>query len=230
MSFEEAPAGAAAIRAILPRPPFAAFAALNFLAHLHLTPPTPSGRLGAMLGDFVKGPLDRSGYDDAIVDAIRLHRAIDTFTDAHPVVREAKTLISPGRRRFAGILLDLYFDQRLAVEWAERHATGLETFAAEVYEHLAGADVPLPERLARMLPVMIGQNWLVSYRSFDGLAAALDGMSRRRRIAAPIEGAARELHDRRDDLSAAFHEFFPALVRHVESLGAGAFIPAAACR
>lgn len=169
-----------------------------------------------MLGDFVKGPLDRAGYDDAVTHAIRLHRAIDSFTDTHPVVLRAKALISPGRRRLAGILLDLYFDHRLAVEWPERHDTPLEAFAAEVYAQLADAQEPLPDRLSRMLPAMIGQNWLVSYRSFDGLASALDRMSRRMRIAAPLEGAADELHERRDQLSAAFAAFFPDLVRHVE--------------
>lgn len=169
-----------------------------------------------MLGDFVKGPLDRAGYDEAVTHAIRLHRTIDSFTDTHPVVLRAKSLISPARRRLAGILLDLYFDHRLAVEWAEHHDTPLEAFATEVYAQLAEAAEPLPDRLARMLPAMIGQNWLVSYRSFHGLASALDRMSRRMRIVAPLEGAADELHDRRDELSAAFAEFFPDLVRHVE--------------
>lgn len=183
-----------------------------------------------MLGDFVKGPVERSGYDAAINQAIRLHRSIDTFTDSHPVVLRAKALISPARRRFAGILLDLYFDHCLAADWARRHDAPLEDFAVEVYDQLAASGPPLPERLARMLPVMIQQNWLVSYRSFEGLERALDRMSRRLTIAAPLAGAADELHDQRDALTAAFREFFPALVGHVDTCTTGDLTPAAARR
>ena len=75
---------------------------MNFLAHLYLSPPTPDALLGSLLGDFVKGPVERAGYNAEITTAIRLHRAIDTFTDSHPIVLASKARISPARRRYAG--------------------------------------------------------------------------------------------------------------------------------
>ena len=57
---------------------------MNYLAHLLLAEPSREGLLGSLLGDFVKGPLgDR--YPEQLRRGIVLHRAIDSFTDAHPM-------------------------------------------------------------------------------------------------------------------------------------------------
>jgi len=90
---------------------------MNFLAHLYLADPQPLGLLGSLMGDFVKGPLG-GRYPEPITRGIMLHRRIDTFTDAHAVVRASRTRISPGRRRFAGIMIDVFYDHFLARDWA----------------------------------------------------------------------------------------------------------------
>src|SRR3954464_15580437 len=86
---------------------------MNYLAHLYLSAPTEDAWLGSLLGDFVKGPLD-GRYSQHITSAIALHRKIDTFTDAHPVVLRSKSRISAARRRYAGIMIDMFYDHFLA--------------------------------------------------------------------------------------------------------------------
>jgi len=48
---------------------------MNDLAHLYLAGPDPYGRIGNLLGDFIKGPLSEyaSCYSEGIVKGIKLH-------------------------------------------------------------------------------------------------------------------------------------------------------------
>ena len=186
-------------------------ATVNFLAHLYLSPPLPEAWLGSLLGDFVKGPVEAAGVGPAVADAIRLHRAVDRFTDAHATVLAAKARFAPGARRFAGVVLDVAFDHFLARDWQRHHHLPLERFASQVYAALQRAPQPLPERFTGMLPHMVSQDWLVSYREPAGAQQALQGMSRRLTRGTGLLAAAAELHARYSEIEADFHCFFPAL-------------------
>jgi acyl carrier protein phosphodiesterase len=193
---------------------------VNFLAHLYLAPPTPDAWLGSLLGDFVKGPMVASGYTGEVQAAIRLHRAIDTFTDAHPAVRAAKALLTPARRRYAGILVDIYFDHFLAANWQAWHDDSLRTFADRVYASLAHPSAPVPERFGRLVPHLVAQDWLAGYATEAGIAITLERMSHRTPHAAVLAGGHEELARRHDDFAAAFAQFFPALRAHADAHGA----------
>ena len=52
---------------------------MNYLAHFHLAGEQPAMIKGALLGDFVKGPL-RGQFDAATERGIELHRNIDAFS------------------------------------------------------------------------------------------------------------------------------------------------------
>ena len=105
---------------------------MNYLAHLYLSEPNEEAWLGSLLGDFVKGPLD-GRYNDDITRAIALHRKIDSFTDAHPVVLQSKSRVSAGRRRYAGIMIDMFYDHFLAKYWHEFQDEPLGEFSARIY-------------------------------------------------------------------------------------------------
>jgi acyl carrier protein phosphodiesterase len=192
---------------------------VNFLAHLLLSPPTADGRLGGLLGDFVKGPLTHAGYPPSVVDGIRLHRQVDTFTDAHPAVQAARNLVSPGRRRFAGILVDVFFDHFLARRWEHWHPAPLRRFADLVYDELARTPHPVPPRFAAMAPTMAAQDWLGTYANIAGIALTLERMSRRSSVAAPLAGGAEELCRAFEGFERAFEAFFPQVLEQVADLG-----------
>jgi acyl carrier protein phosphodiesterase len=86
---------------------------MNYLAHLHLGGQRPGQLLGSLYGDFVKGRL-QGQFAPEIEGAIQLHRSIDVFTDRHPLVDVALSRFSLTRRRYAGIVLDVFFDHCLA--------------------------------------------------------------------------------------------------------------------
>ncbi|SFB25617.1 ACP phosphodiesterase [Azotobacter beijerinckii] len=182
---------------------------MNYLAHLHLGGLRPADLLGSLYGDFVKGPLQGRWPAD-IEAAIRLHRRIDAFTDGHPVVCRARARFPEARRRYAGILLDVFFDHCLALHWADYAAEPLPAFAARVYALLAG-EAQLPGRLAELAPRMAQQDWLGSYRDFAVLERVLAGMQRRLSRPEGLAGALDELERLYEPLSSDFRAFYPQL-------------------
>ncbi len=189
---------------------------MNYLAHLHLGGERPEQLLGSLYGDFVKGPL--AGQWPAPIEAsIRLHRRIDVFTDAHPLVVAARSRFPAARRRYAGILIDLFFDHCLALHWQRFAAQPLDEFTGQVYRVLA-AEPALPPRLAMIAPRMAAQDWLGSYRDFAVLEQVLRGMQRRLSRPEGLDGALAELDALYQPLSEDFLAFYPQLQVAVERL------------
>lgn len=151
---------------------------MNFLAHARLSFSDPEVLVGNMISDFVKG---RRQYDypAGIQKGIRLHRAIDQFTDTHPANQEAKLLFRPAYRLYAGALVDVVYDHFLATDEEEFDEDSLRRFAGEVYAVLRVNEQWFPERFARMFPYMESQDWLSNYRSLRGTHQSLEGLVRR---------------------------------------------------
>ncbi|MDX5437836.1 MAG: acyl carrier protein phosphodiesterase, partial [Pontibacter sp.] len=73
----------------------------------------------------------------------------------------------------------------------------------------------LPARMQHLFPYMRRQNWLQSYADVEGIAQALEGMSRRATFESGMETAAEELTARYALYQADFEVFFPELVSYV---------------
>lgn len=189
---------------------------MNYLAHLFLADATPESLVGAMLGDFVKGAA-KNNYPPTIQRNIELHRRIDSYTDAHPIVRSAKTLIAPERRRFAGILLDIFYDHYLAKNWAQFSTVALPAFTQRAYAALQHHHAVLPERLQRMLPFMMAEDWLGSYAQIEWVELTLQRMARRLREGNTLASGMEELHRHYHKFEADFLLFFPDLLALVKA-------------
>lgn len=185
---------------------------MNFLAHLALAPDDEDARLGSLLGDFVKGPLgDR--YPGALGEAIVLHRRIDSFTDAHPRVVASRARIGPAHRRYAGIMIDLYYDHFLARRWDEFHDEPLADFSARIYALLARRHAELPEALQFLAPRMAARDWFGSYVEVDNIGRALEGIGRRLRRGNGLVGADADLRRDYAGFEADFEAFYPEVRR-----------------
>jgi acyl carrier protein phosphodiesterase len=182
---------------------------MNYLAHLHLGGQRPAQLLGSLYGDFVKGPLP-GRFTPELEASIQLHRSIDSFTDAHPLIKDAVARFPTQRRRYAGIVLDVFFDHCLARDWALYAEQPLDVFTGSFYRILT-AEADLPERLARIAPHMAAHDWLGSYREFEVLEQVLGGISRRLSRPEGLAGAMQELQALYQPLSADFAEFYPLL-------------------
>lgn len=182
---------------------------MNYLAHALLAGPDPADRLGAMLGDFVKGPLP-GGLPAPVAAGVKLHRRIDSFADTHPAFNQSRARVSPQRRRYAGIMIDMFYDHLLARHWEEYSGQLLEDFAAEVYALMLAHAELLPPRLRHILPFMQADDWLTSYGSLEAIGAALDRLAEKR-LARPntLGGSVVELETCYGEFERDFLAFFP---------------------
>lgn len=187
---------------------------MNYLAHVFLSRSSPEGIVGGMLGDFVKGRGSEM-YSAPVRAAIELHRAVDRYTDAHPQVCASRARISSARRRFAGIMVDVFYDHFLACHWQDYSDVPLEQFTRQVYAVLARHAERFPPRLQQTLPRMRDADWLASYAELEAVDLALRGIAHRLRRfprAAVLCDGAQELSAHYRELERDFSAFFPELV------------------
>jgi acyl carrier protein phosphodiesterase len=193
---------------------------MNFLAHAFLSRSSPELLIGGMLGDFVKGRESLQQYSPAVCAGIHLHRAIDRYTDAHTMVRASCALVSPARRRFAAVLVDVFYDHFLARHWSLYAGVPLEDFTQQVYATLLPNIASYPQRLQRILPHMAADDWLASYAEIESVDAALHGIARRFQRyprAVVLTDGVQELLLNYAVLEQQFLAFFPELLGFVEN-------------
>ncbi len=190
---------------------------MNFLAHLYLADNTPDSIIGNMLGDFV-GMDFRETYNAEICRGIIQHRKIDRFTDSHPIFLQSKKRISNDYRLLKGVMVDIFYDHYLAKNWPDYSEVTLEEFCSYVYDIFLDYRPNLPPRLQSMIPIMVAENWLLSYREVEGIASVLNGMSRRISRKNNLANGAEELLKHYREFENDFKTFFPKLIAYVNSL------------
>lgn len=152
---------------------------MNFLAHLWLAGDDEGLRLGAMLGDFLRGTPDRLGLPPAIERGILLHRFIDQHVDGLPEVVKLREAFPAPFRRYGGIVLDLAFDHELARRWTEFADDPLETFDHDVRRLLDRNDSLVPEDLRRFMHYADRRGLFAAYREEAEILHSLRGIGRR---------------------------------------------------
>ena len=190
---------------------------MNFLAHLRLGPDEPQQALGGLLGDFVKGPVGAIALPDPVRQGIWLHRSIDAFTDRHPLVARSKARVTSERRRYAGIMVDMFYDHLLARHWTDFADESLARFTGRMYQAVLAQQALMPERARRVLVRMAEDDWLSSYAELPNLHLALNNMSRRLRPGNPLQGAVDELERDYQGFEADFMAFMPQVIDFAEA-------------
>src|SRR5574343_306846 len=119
---------------------------MNFLAHALLAGEEPALIVGGVVGDWVKGALP-AGLPADLARGVALHRAIDSHAETHLAFCRSRNRISPARRRYAGILVDIFYDHLLARDWPQPEP--LSETTRRIYAHLADFDPQLPTHARR---------------------------------------------------------------------------------
>jgi acyl carrier protein phosphodiesterase len=166
---------------------------LNYLVHLYLAGEDPGQQVGGMMGDFVKGPIPED-YPDQIRLGLRLHRQVDSFAHTSDHCRRSRQRLHPRFGHVRSVMVDIFYDHFLAMNWPAFHADTLEEYAADVYLTLKAYGRWLPEGLARIVPRMIERNWLVAYREKPTVERALQHLASRLSRPTPLGEGLTELH------------------------------------
>jgi acyl carrier protein phosphodiesterase len=187
---------------------------MNYLVHFLLTGDDEELRLGDVLGDFVKGRVERfehPGLTARMRTGIQLHRTIDTFSDHHPAVLRSKRILAPAYGRLSSVIVDVFYDHVLARRWTEHHARPLPEYTQDVYRTLRANLDRLPAAVHPLIHAMSRGDWLRAYATQGGIDRALQGMAQRRPVAAGIGTAGPRLTEHFERFSADFDEFLPDL-------------------
>lgn len=179
---------------------------MNFLAHALLAGNTPALIVGGVVGDWIKGPLPGSLPDD-LAKGVALHRAIDNFAESQTAFQRSRSRVSATRRRYAGVLIDIFYDHLLARDWAQLHHVPLDLFCQSVYRAIEIRLDDLPAASHPGLKLMASEDWLKSYAQLDGIADVLARMSRRARRPNPLEHGEQEFLADASGYVEDFHEW-----------------------
>lgn len=183
---------------------------MNFLAHFHLAWPDEGLIAGGLEGDYRKGVL-RGQLPAQLERGVKLHRAIDAYTDGHPLVLQLRRELPPGLRRYAGILIDLCFDHYLSLHWTRFSSVSLPDFSAAVYRILDAQAWALSDDARRMTARLIEYDVLNLYQEWDTVTATAARIGQRLRRDNPFLELERELSPSKDTLERGFLDFYPQL-------------------
>ena len=183
---------------------------MNFLAHIYLSENNDMITIGNFIADGIRGKSYET-YPKDIQIGILLHRQIDTFTDAHPTVRQSTKRLHKNYGHYSGVIVDILYDHFLAKNWSHYSDEPLDIYIEQFYDTLEDNFEILPLRVQRMMPYMIADNWLLSYAKIEGIQKVLEGMNRRTKNKSKMNEAVKELQEFYNEFGTEFTSFFEEL-------------------
>jgi acyl carrier protein phosphodiesterase len=184
---------------------------MNFLSHIYLSGNNNLVTIGNFIADGIKGETYKK-YPIDIQKGILLHREIDTFTDAHPIVRKSTKRLHKNYGHYSGVIVDILYDHFLAKNWSNYSEIELEDYVENFYEILEDHYEILPLRIQRLMPFMIADNWLLNYSKIEGIQRVLDGMNRRTKHKSKMNEATKELIKFYNEFEEEFTLYFKELI------------------
>ena len=184
---------------------------MNFLAHTYLSGNNEDIIVGNFMGDYVKGR-DYQFFPEEVKKGILIHRDIDSFTDMHLITRRNKVRVAPRYHKYAGIVIDIFYDHFLASMWDQYSDLPLQDYVNRTYDLLKRNYKVLPEAIKRWFPTFLENNWMMAYRSVDGIELVLERMSANTSLPNHASYAIEVLKEQYSYFEEDFQEFFPLIV------------------
>ncbi|MDR9457488.1 MAG: acyl carrier protein phosphodiesterase [Salegentibacter sp.] len=184
---------------------------MNYLAHIYLSGEDNELKIGNFIADSVKGK-DFLKYPGRIQQGIILHRAIDTYTDVHPVFGKSRKRLFPKYRHYSGVIVDMFYDHFLAANWNKYSKEPLEEYTNNFYALLEENWEFLPRQVQDFFPYMLRDDWFLCYATLEGVEKILAQMNGRTSFISQLHLAVKELEIYYKDFENEFLEFFPDLI------------------
>ena len=183
---------------------------MNFLAHLYLSKNNPNIMIGNFIADHIKGN-NYEGFSKEIQQGIFLHRAIDTYTDAHALVRKSKRRLHKRYGHYGGVIIDIFYDYFLAKNWAKYSEIPFDVFTDAVNKMFSEVSGDLPTKSQEFIQYMIAYNLLFNYQFEDGIEKVLNGMNQRTKGKSKMNLAIEDLKELNKEFEEDFMLFFEDL-------------------
>jgi acyl carrier protein phosphodiesterase len=189
---------------------------MNFLSHLYLSGDSEGLIIGNFNADSVKGSAFNN-FPEAIQKGIILHRQIDTFTDTHPIVELSKQRLRVKYKKYASVIVDIYYDHYLAINWNDYSSENFNQYTQNIYSLIEQNKHHLPPKSVMFTKYMLEHNILLAYAKLEGIEKVLYGMSRRTTFESNMEHAIHDLKEHYELFENEFKLFFPELQQHVNT-------------
>ncbi len=88
---------------------------MNWLAHIFLS----EQNIDFQIGNYLADPLKCKAWDNAsedLINGIKIHMIIDSFTDSHKIVNQSKTRLRD-KGLLKSIIIDITYDHFLTKNW-----------------------------------------------------------------------------------------------------------------
>ncbi|ARV07996.1 ACP phosphodiesterase [Polaribacter sp. SA4-10] len=167
-----------------------------------------------MIGNFIADHIRGNNYkhfSEEIQQGIFLHREIDTFTDAHEVVRKSKRRLHKRYRHYDGVIIDIFYDYFLAKNWADYSEVPLAVYTKSVYKLFDEKSAELPVKSQQFIKYMIEYNILYNYQFEEGIEKVLKGMNTRTKGKSQMNLAIEDLKILKNEFNEDFTLFFKDL-------------------
>lgn len=184
---------------------------MNFLAHIYLSFDDPEITMGNFFADHIRGNKYKH-LPIRVQKGIKLHREIDTFTDAHPIAKQSSKRLHKNYSHYSRVIVDIFYDHFLAKNWKVYSPTPLKSYVENFYDLLGDHYNILPMATKRMMPYMIADNWLYNYSNLEGISRVLSGMNRRTKNRSKMNFAILDLESHYGDFEQEFTAFFTELI------------------
>lgn len=183
---------------------------MNFLAHIYLSGDNDLIKIGNFMADGIRGK-QFEHFPKDVQKGILLHRFIDTYTDSHDIFRQSTKRLHEKYHHYAGVIVDIIYDHFLAKNWTKYSDENLESFINRFYTSLDDNYSILTEKTQGLMPYMIERNWLLSYRTVEGIHQILTQMDRRSKNVSKMQYASEELKEFYAEFEEEFTLFFEDL-------------------
>ena len=180
---------------------------MNYLAHAFLSHHQEGLLVGNFIADHIRGNklLD---YPEEIQQGIRLHRAIDHYTDTHEEFKKCKRLFYDGFEKYSGILVDIYFDYFLASGFEIHSEMALPDFSESVYKVYKKHVNLLPENSNRFLNYVLQNNIYNAYAHMGGIEKVLSHLSHRINHGTKLQQSLSIMQTHETEIQERFNRFF----------------------
>ncbi len=188
---------------------------MNFLAHTYLSGRNDEIIVGNFMGDYVKGR-NYIHLPEQIKKGVLIHRDIDTYTDSHPVTRRCSRRLVDKYHKYAGVIIDIFYDHFLASLWSNYCDIPLGDYVDNTYDLLKKNYKSLPTGIKVWFPTFLENNWMMAYQTIDGIGLVLDRMSANTSLPDHTAYAIEVLRKEYEFFAKDFNEFFPDIIDFIE--------------
>ncbi|MCW3077153.1 MAG: phosphodiesterase [Bacteroidetes bacterium] len=180
---------------------------MNYLAHSFLSYNQPGLLIGNFIADHIHGN-HFENYPTEVIEGVKLHRKIDTFTDAHVKFKESKRFFYNGYEKYSGILVDIYFDHLLAENFNAYSNIPLKTYCQNVYGVYQSHIDLLPASSKGFLTYVLENNIYSAYSTPEGIERVLFHLSHRINHGIWLQGSLELFKENKKQLQRNFEIFF----------------------